>query len=328
MSDPYSKAVEAYKKGDSKNAIKHFKKAIKLADKINKQKIKGEILQTLAFAYTMDGQLQEGIKSMKASVIIFDKYKLYIKVVEGLAYIGALNFKIKQIELALKYYNEAQRIIRVKKIHNQCRELEADICADLGSIYDNKEKFVISLEKYNRALKLYRKTENKRGEARTYLDVGIMYSHQDNYDEAKTNIEKALKWLKKFNDLGSMADCHLTLGNIYKEQKNWSHSMTELKKALVIYETQNNPIGIAESIMGIGIAQGNIKGKELDAKKNLQQAIIFMEKLKDNKLEGICLAWLAKIKNNLGEPDAEKFKNKAVKILSKIGKEKLLTKIK
>lgn len=328
MSDPYSKAVEAYKEGKTKKAINNFKKAINLADKLGKNKIKGEILQNLAFAYTMDGQIKEGINTMKQSVLIFEKLKLAVKLVEGLAYIAALNFKLDKIHLALKYYEEAQRIIREQRLFNQCRELEADICADIGSIYDKLEKYTPSLENYNRALKLYRKSKNPRGEARTYLDLGVMQFHQENYDEAKSNIQKAIKGLKEFNDLNNIADSYLALGNIYKEQKNWSNAISELETSLKLYEALENAPGVAESLMGIGISQAHIEGKEKECEENLKKSLDLMKKLKNEKLEGVCLAWLAKIKKKLGEKDADKYKKKAVKKLSNIGKEDLLSKIK
>ncbi|MHA1270898.1 MAG: tetratricopeptide repeat protein [Candidatus Helarchaeota archaeon] len=328
MSDPYSKAVEAYKQGDAKKAIKYFKKSVELVDRIGRQKLKGEILQSLAFAYIMNGQSLDGIKTMKESIIIFDKLKLPIKVVEGLAYIGALNFKLKKNNLAIKYYLEAQRIIKEKKLHVQCRELEADICADLGSIYDIENKFHLALENFNRALKLYRKSENFRGEARTYLDLGIMYYHQENYDDAKSILDKAIRNLKKFNELESIADSHLTLGKVFQELKNWDSALKEYNKALSLYEIKNNPVGIAESMLGIGISYIYIKGKELDSKKYLNDTLKLFKKMKNKKLEGVCLAWLAKLKKKLGEPDAQKFKNLAIKKLSEIGKEDLFTKIK
>ncbi|MBD3228646.1 MAG: tetratricopeptide repeat protein [Candidatus Lokiarchaeota archaeon] len=328
MSDPYSKAVEAYKSGKPKKAIKHFKKAVKLAQKIGKNKIKAEILQNLAFAYTRNNQLKEGISAMKESVLIFEKLKNPLKIVEGLAYIGALNFKMKNIKLALKYYNEAERIIKEKRLQRQCQELEADICADLGSIYDSKEKYTQSLENYNRALKLYRKAGKKIGEARTYLDLGIMNFHQDNLDEAKSNIHNALRTLERYNDLHSIADCHLSLGNIHKEQSNWENAIEEFMYSLELYKGLENPKGVAESLMGLGISQAHIKGKEEDAKENLEQSMkIAQKEIKDERIEGVCLAWLAKIKKSLGEKDAKKYKNKAVKVLSKIGDQGTLSEI-
>ncbi|MHA1310088.1 MAG: tetratricopeptide repeat protein [Candidatus Helarchaeota archaeon] len=328
MSDSYSKAVDAYKKGDSKKAIKYFKKTISILDKMGKLKLKGEILQNLAFSYVLDGQLEEGIKAMKESVLIFDKLKLSTKVVEGLAYIGALNYKKKNNKLALKYYKEAERIIKEKRLYNQCKEIEADICADLGSVYDDENNFIVALENFNRAIKLYRKSNNEKGIARTYLDIGLLNFHQENYEAAKSSIIKALKGLKRFNDIDNIADCHLILGKIYREQKNWGSSLNECEKALKFYELRENKLGIAESTLGIGIAKGSITGQEREGVKILQQSLTLIKKLKDTFLEGLCLAWIAKVKKKLGDSDSVKYKNMAIKKLSIIGKEGMLAKIK
>ncbi|MHA1229480.1 MAG: tetratricopeptide repeat protein [Candidatus Helarchaeota archaeon] len=328
MSDPYSKAVEAYKKGDTKKAIKNFKKAADLAEKYGKIKIKADILQSLAFAYLLDGNMTEGIKTMKEAVIIFDKTKQPIKVIEGLAYIGAINYKMNKNKLALKYYKEAERIIKEKNLYNQCRKIEADICADMGSIYDKENNFSAALECYNRAIKLYKKDGDKLGEGRTYLDLALLYYHNENYNDARSFVHKALNWLKKSSDTNSLADCYFLLGKIDFELKNWEKAISEFEKARALYEVKKNNEGIVESSLWIGASLIHIEDKELEAKKILEKSLTEAKKLKDIRIEGLCLAWLSLLKRKLGEKDAKKFKELALNKLSEIGMEKLMVKIK
>jgi len=327
MSDPYSKGIEAFKKGEAKKAINNFKKAVNIASKLGKNKIKAQILENLAFAYVMNSQYTEGIKALKDAVLIFSKFKMDYKVIECLAYIGALYLKINNIELALKYYKEAQKIIREKRLYSQCRKIEADICSDLGTIFDKEQKYIQSLENYNRALKLYKKLGDKYSENAIYLDIGLMYFHKGSYDEASINVLKALKGYKEFNNINGQAECHIMLGNIYQEQNKWNSSLKEYQTALKYYTSLNEQIGVAKSKMGIGICLSHLNNNK-EALDYLIDASNIFKKLKNEELEALCYAWIGKIKQKLGDSNYKKYKDIALSKLTKLNKKNFLSKIK
>jgi tetratricopeptide (TPR) repeat protein len=85
----------------------------------------------------------------------------------------------------------------------------------------------------------------KSGLARTYASSGVVYSEQNNYNLSLNNYEKALKLYREINELSSVSKTLNNIGILYKSQQIYPKALQYLKEAHKIQsdlKQENAPI--------------------------------------------------------------------------------------
>ena len=173
--------------------------------------------------------------------------KLYIE-------IGDL-YKYKIPDTAMFYYNKALELSdkAINRFDNETNEqqilkslqlLKSNALRYIGIANADKGKYDVSLEFYNKALKIKSKLDDKQGMANCYNNIGNVNRYQGNYDKAIEFYLKALKINEELDRLNSkqvegkkgMANCYNNIGIVYADQKDFDKAIEFYSNALKINE--------------------------------------------------------------------------------------------
>jgi len=125
--------------------------------------------------------------------------------------IGLINFYLARYDSALIYQYKALALSKNSGIKN----VQADALRQIGVIYWYKGKLDSALNSfYLPALSLYRKVNDKIGEAITLNDIGLIYFDKKDWFKEYPYHLQAYKIQKKVNDLLGLADTYYFLAHV------------------------------------------------------------------------------------------------------------------
>src|SRR5690606_31829385 len=87
-----------------------------------------------------------------------------------------------------------------------------------------------------KAKKISKKLDFKKGEANAYNIIGIMYAYKSNYPEAMKNFSAALKVWKEIGNKRGIADSYNHIGSIYEYQGNYPEALKNYFAGLKKYQ--------------------------------------------------------------------------------------------
>lgn len=105
---------------------------------------------------------------------------------------------------------------------------------------------------YDKAMKIYQKNKDLRGEATILNESGVVYSNYHNYPEAIKRFETSLEISKKLNDLVSIGYSLEFLSSAFMDLKEYKKAEDYLSKALEIRKSLNDPLALAINYTNFG----------------------------------------------------------------------------
>lgn len=105
---------------------------------------------------------------------------------------------------------------------------------------------------YDKAMKIYQKNNDFRGEATILNESGVVYSNFKNYPEAIKRFEASLEISKKLNDLVSIGYSLEFLSSAFMDLKEYKKAEDYLSKALEIRKSLNDPLALAINYTNFG----------------------------------------------------------------------------
>lgn len=192
----------------------------------------------------------------------------------------------------------------------------AAACNNLGVAYRNQGALDKALEYYIESLALYDSLHNREGIATTKNNMANIYAIKKDYDRAMRYLEESHALFRQMDDpfrlIGSMnnlgnlyQDLHMdekaldyytrafetseknglafgdpmnNVGNIYFHRGDYQRAISCYEKALAIEKSQNNKLGILNTITNIGITHSKA-GQPAKAEGYLSQAMVLSEAL-------------------------------------------------
>lgn len=187
---------------------------------------------------------------------------------------------------------------------------------NLGVAYRNQGALDKALEYYITSLTIYDSLQNTEGIATTKNNIANIYAIKKDYTQAMRYLEESHALFKEINDpyrlIGSMNnlgnlyhDIHMdekaldyytkayeasaknglafgdpmnNVGNIYFGQGNYERALSCYEKALALEQSQNNQLGILNTVTNIGITYSKA-GQTKKAENYLRQALTLSDKL-------------------------------------------------
>lgn len=137
---------------------------------------------------------------------------------------------------------------------------EAESLKYIGMIYQKQGNFPMSLENYQKAIKVDEEIGNKQEIALCLKYIGIVNEKLGNYSLSIENYHKALSINEEINNELEKANCLLNIGVAYHRHGNYSMSLENYQKALKIYEELDSKQLLANCLNNIGAIyheQGN-----------------------------------------------------------------------
>lgn len=200
------------------------------------------------------------------------------------------------IDSALFFFNQAY--IHAEKYGAKMEMGRA--LANSGYAYtrydDNKE----AINRYFRALTIYKEIGNSLGETQLNTNIGGIYADLEQFKIAQSYFQQALYGYKKLKNESGMADAMYSMGNSYRELKKFDKALDFYEQSLAIHERLGDLNGIALARMGIGRTYTELKNYE-KAVTNLDTALVKIRELDDKYIESNILISIADA--NIGTKD-------------------------
>lgn len=138
---------------------------------------------------------------------------------------------------------------------------------------------------------IYKKLDNKKGEAVSYTNLGLINQYKGNYTVALDYGLKSLRLLESLKDSAAIASTLLNVGNVYFFQEDYQQAKTYYFRSLALKRV------LAKNVMGQNIQKtlGNIAnvyqklGKYDSAFRYFKAAIPYAKQAGD--LKNLCLAY-------------------------------------
>jgi signal transduction histidine kinase len=190
------------------------------------------------------------------------------------------------------------------------KKFEARSLLNIGYYLDEKERYKESLEYYLKAIDIYESINDQHGIAKCYNYIGCSFAYINSLENSVKYYTKAINIYKKLNDSLGIADVYTGFGNIYYEQKKYTKAYDFYKKAYDIYILLKDKEGLNSSYINLG--------NTISDQGNIQEGITYYFKslklCKElNDKESIAINYV-----NIGESytDSKKY-NKAIMYLNK-----------
>ncbi|MBD2519828.1 CHAT domain-containing protein [Nostoc sp. FACHB-973] len=206
------------------------------------------------------------------------------------------------------------------------RKAEADKLLQQGNEFDENNQPQAALKAFEKALSIYRETQDQQGEGKTLNYIGNIYNDNfEEYSQAVSYYQKALKIAQKINDRTLESKVLNNLGLVQLHLENYRRAVEYCEQALAIARQNNNYETEAIALKSLGaiyIVSDSSKGLDF-----LEQSLIVLEKasgtaedkLRQNKLKASIIINLGNFYYSLGgakrmnsDPAAKKLLNKSL----------------
>ena len=171
-----------------------------------------------------------------------------------------------------------------------------------------------ALPKYQQALEYYRRSENPRAIAATFLGLGKTYLLTGKHREAIENLETARSQAEAIDEQVVVAFCHYYLGQTYTGTRNFSSAMTHFQEALDFFIKMNIPMEAARTRAWMGRVYEQ-QDNPADAKKFYQTSLTAFRELSDRVNESATLFALGNLEMKQKDLDrAEDYLKQSIEV--------------
>ncbi|WP_199757301.1 ATP-binding protein [Formosa maritima] len=156
----------------------------------------------------------------------------------------------------------------------------------------DKNAYYEAREKYNEALQLAIKIDNKKSIGIIYSKIGKLQYIIEEPDEAIKSLIKANEVQRFAKDDINLAETYKTLGNVYTSKKQYQQALDYYKSSKTLFEQEDLNNFVAEVLLNEGITYIHLKDYE-NAKQHLLKSITVARRYDLDKI-------LSSAKINLG----------------------------
>lgn len=161
----------------------------------------------------------------------------------------------------IKQNEELKYQMDTLKIHRESgnRQGEANTLANIGYLYNSKEKYEEALHYFTKALQINIEIGGRQGEANQLLNVGSTLRLLGDTSKALEYCNKALKLHIKISYKQGQANALSLMGNIYADDGAFHDAANYYRDALKIYRSTNYRIGEIQQLNNLGILYLQLK---------------------------------------------------------------------
>ena len=258
-------------KSDFSEAIKLFRRSLKIEEEILKKSAPGSdlwnwakqaistSLNNFGFIYDKQGNFPQALqwyyKSLKIQEEIGDKQGI----ARSLNNIGAVYMRQGNIPIALEWYFKG---LKIRREVGDKLGIGASL-NNIGVIYLNQGDIPGALEWYHKSLKIREEIGDKHGISKSLNNIAYIYDSQGDIPKALEWYYKSLKISQEIEDkegfaltLNNIGSIYMNQGVISKQQetkeKYFVKALECYNKSLKIKEEVGDKLGIANTISNIG----------------------------------------------------------------------------
>lgn len=208
----------------------------------------------------------------------------------------AKEFEKKQSDSSLSNYTKSKEFAEklVAKYTKTSKEYKSAMfslgksLSSMSFINNKKGKVAVSIELYNKSLKVFEEINDKSSASNVLNSLGHLYKDIGEIDKAIDYHKKCLIIRQEIKEKGGIASTLNNLGNIYRNQGKIADALEAFNSSLKIREELADKQGIAKSLNNIGIvhdSQGEFQkaigfysrslkiSREINDKKSISQTL-------------------------------------------------------
>jgi CHAT domain-containing protein/Tfp pilus assembly protein PilF len=157
-----------------------------------------------------------------------------------------------------------------------------------------------SIEKYHEALELYRRANDRNGEAETLNNTGQVYWSLGEMEKALEKYNEALPIYQAVGDRRGEADTLNSIGAVYWSRGEMRKVLEKLNETLPIYQAVGDRRGEAGTLHNIGAVYWSL-GEMRKALEKYKEALPIYQAVGDLRAEAIILNSIGVVYDSLGE---------------------------
>ncbi|NOR21854.1 MAG: CHAT domain-containing protein [Candidatus Aminicenantes bacterium] len=296
-SEHFSLGENSKLKGDYKESIEYFDKALSLAQKNNYKKGEIESLIKLGLLNWNIGQMKKSISILEKALSVTEKSQMNEKKDEVSEYIQIFEFyqagkdyrSEEDYQKSVENFEKAIELAR--KIESQEHELkclrELSITLYFLKDFDN----FLSLNEG--ALEIAQRIKHEKEQGRCLFNIGFYYDIKESYSQALKHYEEALNIARIVQDYSDESQCLTNIGEIYIQVGNYEKALEYQKNVLKIdQEKLKKDAFVAKDLNNIGITyqkryafQSHDKDDLHNALANYEESLKIAKNIVDVKTE-------------------------------------------
>ncbi|HEY9602049.1 MAG TPA: CHAT domain-containing protein [Allocoleopsis sp.] len=152
---------------------------------------------------------------------------------------------------------------------------------------------------YLQSLEIYRKLNNRQGEANALFNLGVAYSNQRKNQEAIKHYQQSLAIYREISNRQWEAKTLNNLGNVYADLGQYQKAIDLIQQSLVIKREINDRLGEVYSFKSLGAVYETIYNFPREV-EFYQQSLTLAKELNNRPMEADILIALGRAYKNLG----------------------------
>ncbi len=287
---------QQYQKGQLREALETFQKALAIVREIGERKGEGVTLYSIGLVYEELGQRYKALENFQQALAIYAETGDQNKELATLSRIGLIYASLGQDDKALEVFQQALGITRT--INNKLEE--GRILGGIGSVYRNLEQYPKALEYFQQAVVIYRETDDKVLEGSALNAIGGIYDKWGQYPKALEFYTQALAIHEEIDDKHTKGATLNGLGLVYDSLGQYPKALDHFQQALALVQQLDDQEAEASTLNNIAGVYYNL-GQYFKALENFQQALVIRQEIGDKVGEAATLSNTGLAYHKLGE---------------------------
>jgi len=274
--------------GEIKEAIEYFNQALPLVRATNNRNGEGAILANLGFMYNFVGEPHKAIESLTLALPILQAIGNREGVGATLNNMGLIYDSLGEKQKALVYYNQALPIAR--ELGN--RSVEAVTISNIGKIHRDLGESQKAIEYFKQALQIQQTIKDYQGETITLNNLATTLGELGETQTALDHYARAFELSKITGDRATEANMLINLGATYSSLGEPLKALDYYNQALPVLRAVGDKDGETLTRINMGKVLSDL-GKHQEALSYFNQALPVTREIGDRFLEATAL-------NNIG----------------------------
>lgn len=183
-----------------------------------------------------------------------------------------------------------------------------------GNALQLKGDFVPALDSYFESLQLARQLKDVKGEGSLLISIADTYNLIGNQETSEDYYIKGIDILRQTKDSVSLASALLNAGDGAFNAEKYDQALKYFEESGKIFREIDYPLGIAYNLGNVGMVYA-VKGKDEEAKDNINQAIEILQELEQYYPISVFLTYMSDIyKKNNDFPAAFDFSERSLEL--------------
>lgn len=179
--------------------------------------------------------------------------------------------------------------------------------------------YEMALESFYLTAEIAIEQKNIENEGISNMAIADVYAGMDNFDNAERYYNKAIELLRESKDSIGIASALLNAGDTYFNNMEYDKALAYFEESGRIFNELNYAVGIAYNLGNVGMVYAE-QGKDALAEKNMNEAILELEKTKDYYPISVYLTYMSDIYQRKGNfSQALKYANRSLDLAEKYG---------